>query len=433
MPISEVVHVTLSALDAAPAQASFDKVLFAAFHTVGPEMIRDYTDKTSLATDFAAVPSVLAAADAFFAQNPHPVTFSIGRLTTARQKIFTVDVATPANSTEYVIRVQGQEASYTSDASATVKEIVEGLKAAIDALAISGVSTSENDVTLTITGTAGTWYSIGIDRPDLMQVNETTTSTGLDTELTAILNERDDCYGVTCEHQSESVGNTVASWVASYRKIYGVFSHENTIRTSSTTDLASDLKNASNNRAFVRWSATASEDFPEVGWMASQFPFNPGSRTWNYKSVANATATPVTGNDITNLASKNSGVIRSLGGLIITFGSKMAGGRYIDVQHGMDWLQARCEERMFGLLARNAKIPYTDAGLAMIEGEIRSLLQEAIRNGFLADDANLTVEILPVAQQATNDRAARIVRGVKFRGRLAGAVEEMFIEGTIFP
>lgn len=432
MGLSEVIHVSLSALDAAPAQASFDKILFAAYHTVGPELIRDYTDKTALAADFASWPSVLAAADAFFAQNPHPVTLSIGRLTTARAKVFTIDV-TAANSTEYTVRINGTEATYTSDGSATVQEIVEGLKAAIDALAVSGLTASEDNTTLTLTSSAGVWFSVGIDRPDLMQVVETTTATGLGTELTAILTERDDCYGVACEHQSEAIGNAVASWVASYRKIYGVFSHQNTLRTSSTTDLASDLKAASNNRAFVRWSATASEDFPEIGLMAGQFPYNPGSRTWNFKVVAGATVTPTTATDITNLAAKNSGVIRSLGGLNLHYGSKMAGGRYIDVQHGMDWMQARAEERLFALLARNPKVPYTDAGLAMIEGELRALLQEAVRNQFLADDENLTVEITPVSLQSANDRAARIVRGVKFRGRLAGAVEEMYVEGVVFP
>lgn len=432
MPISEVIHVSLSSLDAAPAQASFDKILFAAYHTVGPELIRDYTDKTSLATDFAAVPSVLAAADAFFAQNPHPVTFSVGRLTTARAKVFTIDV-TAANSTQYIVRINGTNASYTSDGTATVKEIVEGLKAAIDALAVSGLTASEDDTTLTLTSSAGVWFSVGIDRPDLMQVTETTAASGLSTELTAILNQRDDCYGVACEHQSEAIGNAVASWVASYRKIYGVASPNDGLRTSSTTDLASDLKNATNNRAFVMWSATASEDFPEVARMSEEFPFNPGSRTWNFKQLSNVSATPVTGNDITNLKAKNASVVRLLGGLVLTFGSKMAGGRYIDVQHGMDWMQARCEERLYALLARNGKVPYTNAGLGMIEGEIRALLQEAVRNQFLADDDNLQVTIVPVELQATNDRAARIVRGVKFQGRLAGAVEEMYVEGVVFP
>jgi hypothetical protein len=181
------------------------------------------------------------------------------------------------------------------------------------------------------------------------------------------------------------------------------------------------------------WSSHAAEDYPEVGRMSAAFVKNPGSITWNFKAVAGATAQPATGTNITYLKAKNASIVRSLGGLTLTFGSKLASGRYIDVQHGMDWLQARMEERMYFLLARSDKIPYTDAGLAAIEGEVRAQMQEAIRNQFIADDDNVEVFITPVAQQSSVDRASRIVRGIRFRGRLAGAVEEMYIEGTVFP
>lgn len=51
-----------------------------------------------------------------------------------------------SNSSAYRVDVDGQDASYTSDGSATRAEITAGLKAAIDALAISGVSTTDEDI-----------------------------------------------------------------------------------------------------------------------------------------------------------------------------------------------------------------------------------------------------------------------------------------------
>lgn len=167
--------------------------------------------------------------------------------------------------------------------------------------------------------------------------------------------------------------------------------------------------------------------------MSALFVKNPGGATWNYKAVAGVSAQPASATAITNIRSKNAGLVRLLGGLTLTFGSKLASGRYIDVQHGMDWLTARLEERLFFLLARNDSVPYTDAGLVAIEGEVRAQLQEGIRNQFLADDENISVFITPVALQNPVDRASRIVRGIQFRARLAGAVEQMFISGTIFP
>lgn len=432
MPISEIVHVSISAQDAAPSQASFDKIMVAGYHTVGTELIRDYTDATAFQTDFAAFPGILSMGNAFFAQSPHPVTLSVGRLTTARAKIFTITPVV-ANLQAYTIYINGTAYTYTSDGTATASEIVVGLQAAITALPVTGVTPTNDGTTLTLTSTAGVWYSLGVDRPNILTVTETTAATGLATELTNITAERDDFYGMALEHQSEAYIDAAAAWVLTQRKLYGASSPNADIATGVTTDVASDVKLAGNNRTFVRWASKASAQYPEVAMMSALFVKNPGGATWNYKAVAGVSAQPASGTDITNLKAKNSGIVRLLGGLTLTFGSKLASGRYIDVQHGMDWLTARLEERMYFLLARNDKVPYTDAGLVAIEGEVRAQLQEGIRNQFLADDGKVDVFITPVAQQNPVDRASRIVRGIQFRARLAGAVEEMYITGTIFP
>lgn len=431
--IEEVVHVAISAQDAAPSAPSFDKVMFAAYHTVGSELFRDYTSLTTLQTDFAAWPSVLAAASAAFAPSPHPTTFSIGRLTTPRAKVFTL-TPTAANLTKYTLHVNGTEASYTSDASGTAKEIVEGLKASVDALAVSGLTATEDDVTLTLTSTAGVWYSLNVERPELFSsVLETTGASGLATELTAITASNDTFYGVAIEHQSEAVSNAVSAWAEGLRKIYDVASPNYDILTSSTTDMASDAKNSAYNRTRVIYNHAASEDFPEIREMMGRFVNDPGSETWGFKKVTGAEASNPTGTNITNLKAKNAAVIRTMGGLSIMYGSKMASGRYVDVQIGLDWLQATIEVELFTVLVNTPKIPYTDAGLGTIEGVVRKCLQRAIAVGFIADDDNLEVFITPVSEQATADRAARIVRGVQFRGRLAGAVEEIYVTGTVFP
>ncbi len=432
--IEEIVHVTIQAQDAAVAQESFDKILFCAYHDVGPELIRDYTDIDDINEDYADWPSVLNAASAWASQNPHSEIFSIGRLTTARAKIFEV---TPvlANSQAYVVNVNGTAYTYTSDSTATLAEICAGIKSAVDAGSITGLTVTENDTVITFTGAAGTWYSLSVDRIDLLGVVETTSGTGLATELQSIFSERNDSYGVTCEHQSESVGAIVADDIEDRTKIYGIACPNADLLTSSTTDLGSDLQDAGYNRTFVMYHQKASEQFPEVAWMASRFPQNPGSETWRFKRLAGVSSSSLSGTAVTNAAAKNVNTVRSLGGLTLTNGSKMASGRYIDIQHGLDWLTARMEERIFSLLANNGKVPYTDAGLALLQGAVSAQLDEASDQDhqFLARDENLTTSVTDVATQASADRAARIVRGLNFRGRFAGAVEEIYVEGLVFP
>lgn len=87
--------------------------------------------KGYLATD----PEYLAAV-ALKAQTPCPVNFKIGKRSNLPTQAITV-TPTAKNLTAYSAVVDGLTATYTSDASGTVAEIVTGLKAAIDALAPS--------------------------------------------------------------------------------------------------------------------------------------------------------------------------------------------------------------------------------------------------------------------------------------------------------
>lgn len=430
--IEENVHVTIAAEDAAVSQASFNKILAAGYHTVGTELIRDYTSMTDVETDFAAFPGIIAMATAHFSQSPHPSPLAIGRLTTARAKVFTA-TPTAANGQAYAVRVNGTTVTYTGDGSASVQEIVEGLKTLIDALAVSGLTVTEDNTTLTLTGSAGTWFSFAVERPDLWTITETTTATGIGTELSNIATERDDWYGVIVEHQSEAMGNAVAAWAEARTKVYGVSSPNTDITGNGSSDLASDAKTANYNRTYVRYHNEASEQFPELGMMASRFPQQPGSETWAFKRVAAANAQKLTGTQVTNLKNKNSGAIRTKGGLTIIDGSKMASGRYIDLQLGLDWLTARMQERLFSLLANNPSVKYTAEGFALIEGAVRAQCLEAMRVGFLANDDNFSVSILAPESQNPVDRAARIVRGVAFKARFAGAAEEIYINGRVFP
>lgn len=82
-----------------------------------------------------------------------------------------VHVLTPdvQDTTAYDIVIIGPNgarstAAYTSDGSATAQEIVEGQKAAIDALSITGLTTSEDDAALTINLPLG--YSLEYEAPN---------------------------------------------------------------------------------------------------------------------------------------------------------------------------------------------------------------------------------------------------------------------------
>lgn len=431
--LSEVVVVNIAVADATVSQANFNKILFAAYHTVGTERKRDYTSLLALQTDFAAWPAVLAAGAAFFAQNPNPGTLSIGRLLTAYTKTFT-QVPTVQNLTLYRTVVNGINADFTSDGTATLAEICTGIAAAINALAISGVtSTGASGTTVVTTGTSGTWFSLRTMTP-LVTVTELTASpANLAVELGGILTEVNDTYGLVYENQSDACITTVASFATSNGKVYSASSSTPAIPTSATNDLASNLVALGYDHVFLVWTQTPCT-FPELRIMAEEFPWNPGSRTWAFKKAVGAESVDayLTATGLTSLKAKNVNRFASFGGNVVFFDGKMIGGRFIDITLGVDWLTARMTERLVGVqINATDKNPYTDQSLFGFQNAMDAQLQEAVRNKVLADDEQLYTTILPVASQNPNDRAARIVRGLYFHGRLAGAVHTLFVSGTV--
>ena len=89
------------------------------------------------------------------------------------------------------------------------------------------------------------------------------------------------------------------------------------------------------------------------------------------------------------------------------------------------------QERIFGVLANLPKLPFTNQGIAVIEGEIRAQQQEAITNGVFASDPAPTVSVPDVLDVPTADKANRLLPDVGFTATLAGAIHAVEIDGTV--
>ena len=113
----------------------------------------------------------------------------------------------------------------------------------------------------------------------------------------------------------------------------------------------------------------------------------------------------------------------------ITRPGKAHGGEWLDVVRGLAWLEARLEESLFALLVNNPKIPYTEEGVSMIVAEVRKVLKIAEDRGVIASGWDVTA--LAAADQATADRAARILRDVEFTATLQGAIHTINVVGTV--
>lgn len=427
--LTDIIQVQISRETQAVSRAAFNIPMFIAEHTAFSERARTYSNFTAVAEEFKSGTAVYEAASRYFGQELVPATIVIGR-----KQVNGVDgsVATVSDSTEYKLVVNGTSVTITSDGTATAVEIVAALKTAFTAAAIVGVNFTDNlDGTFDLdVSTPGAAWSVTASS-NLTLANKASTETWADA-ITAVEQENSQWIALNAATHTDADILEIAEAIEAREKIYVTSTSSSAVKTSVTTDLASQLKALGYQKTALMWKADADENYPECAWTAYQLQPLPGSNTWAYKTLTGTSVDKLTGTETTNLKNKNVNTYENIGGVNATTGGKMVGGEYIDIMVGVLWLTARMRERIWFRMVNTSKIAYTNAGIAIIEAEVRAQLQEGIRNNFLADSPAPVIYVPDALAVDPNLRATRVLEDLSFEARLAGAIHFVTIRGSVF-
>jgi hypothetical protein len=205
--------------------------------------------------------------------------------------------------------------------------------------------------------------------------------------------------------------------------------------TTATTDLGSILKAKNLTKTVVLFSKDAAVVAPEAAYVGYHSTVVIGSNLWGYKTLTGLVADSLSSTEIANLKSKNVQFYTKVGADSVVAGNMaVPNGEMIHVVLGAIWLKVRIAERYWNLLHTNQRILYTNAGIAMFETELYSVLSEAVTNNILTDDTPFNI-ITPDANKLTSQvRASGVLSGIKFRARLAGAIIYVDgVQGTVYP
>jgi hypothetical protein len=440
--IEQIVNVTISRETTAVTQAGFGVMLFLGKHKNFNENAREYSNLDAVTGDgFGITTPEYLAASVYFGQEVSPTTLMIGRQTTDDVQVLTFTAAGGAGES-YILEIgvgsdPVETFTHTSAGAETAAAVATAMTALVngsgtlaltmDDSAADGTATTTPDVALT-----PYTLDLGINGISISLSSATTL-----TDALATANQDVDFYGVSAYSHEEADILEVAAWANANKKIHG-YSTSNTVdKTTALTDIMGQLQALSYDRSFGLWDAEGgvgqgdATEYAESAWMGDRLPSAPGSSTWMFKTLSGISVDSLTTTESTNIRNKNGNTYETIGGVNITREGKMASGEYIDVIRGVDWLESRMEERVYGRLVNLAKIPYTNAGIAIIEAEIRAQLQEAIAAGVLDGDAGFTVTVPRVSEVSANDRANRILPDITFEARLAGAVHAVIIKGVV--
>lgn len=429
MALSDIINVVITSTSVGVTQAGFGIPLILSCNAAWlSERIRFYSNMTEVFTDFATTTPEYKAANAIFSQEIHPTRIAIGRLANKPTQKRTITPVV-ANNTAYRITVGTVQFTYTSDADATLAEIVAGLIAAINAG--TDTLTATGTTTLVLTGnSAGAWDNVEVENPDLLSLANDHVDPGVAADLAAIKVVNDTWYGLVNPWPSRLMTLAIAAWVESNNKLFiqGTSDSEIiTVAEGSATDVAKTAKTSAYFRTHVFYHHSPGQ-FAGAALLGRVLPLDPGSETWAFKVLRGVTASSLSTTHRTNALAKNAGIYTTVAGVNITEEGKVASGEWIDVVRFRDWLVARLQEKNFGSLVSNAKIPYTDPGVAGIAGNTRSVLKDGVEAGGLE---SWQVAVGKVKDANSADKTARILRLVNFTAVLAGAIHAVVINGTV--
>jgi hypothetical protein len=422
--LTDIIEINISRETAAVAQTNFNVPLFVSAHTKFAERARSYSSLLAVANDFAPTDTAYIAAQRLFGQTLTPAQIVIGRRLVPSS---TVNISSATTGT-YTLTIDDVPFTYVATGSPTTITIAAGIKTAYNVTPITGVTVTDNlDGTLTVASAVG--YSLKVTA-NMSYSNAPSTESWVDV-INAITVVNNTWYAVMIESHVDADILAVAGQIEGMKKVFATSSQDPTIKTTATTDVFSKLQALGYQRTFGLYSATADAQYPEAAWVGYQLQEQPGSNTWAYKALSGVTVSSLSDTESKNIQTKAGTTYETVGGLNSTIGAKMFGGEWIDVMIFVDWLEQRMKERLWSRMVNSKKIPYTAAGAAIIEAEIRAQLNDGIRVGGLAPSPAPTVEVPDVLSMSTNTRAQRIFEGITFEARLAGAIHFVKIAGTV--
>lgn len=397
---------------------------------------------------FSTTSSQYKIASLYFGQEVSPNTLYIGRYESTDVTTITCQAA-PAASTNYTITLTDsigvvESFTYSSAGVETNAAVATGLAALINAgtVAITADASAADGTFTLVTDLAATEYSVVINTHSWLAASNVLSGTRT-TSLNNLKELSREWYVPMDESHLEADILEVAAWTEANTKLYGFSTASAVDKTTALTGVGAKLKDLGYDRTFSLYkdeageAATVAESYAEAAWIGKQLPKAPGSSTWALTGLSgvdtlNDLGYPeITTTESTNLLAKNMNTYEDYNGLGATYNGTVASGEYIDIIRGIDWFEARLQERLFNLKYNADKVPYTNAGVALEEAQIRAQCDEGITVGLINGEIGYEVTTIDVADVSPASKASRAYTGYKVTFTLAGAIHYSQVNITV--
>lgn len=307
--------------------------------------------------------------------------------------VIVVDENTVQLASSRANALAGTEVTFDDDGTgthtlhtATNDVVAAGLVEALNGVAgknyTAATTGSNGSLDVTVTGdAAGDWFSVAVvDVADLAATQTHTAPAGLGTELSAILTENADWYGLHTLYNSEAYVLAASAWAEANGRLYWADISESATVTAAAggSDTGYELFDDSAGRT-TAWYHPRPASMLAAAVAATVFVQQPGSVTAKYRQPRGVAPVPLTATHRVNLRAKRVNTLERIAGVALTWeGVVSQAGYFVDQVRDQDYVKSEMEAAILVVLAGNTKVPYTERGLSLVLGAIRGVLQRSV-------------------------------------------------------
>jgi len=283
------------------------------------------------------------------------------------------------------------------------------------------------------------------------------TANELQTQLDTIYAADNDWYIITVDTTMRDIAATdgIIAWVQAKSKIAIIDSNDaNTEVANTLTSVAARNKNEFDRSAvfyhpdasyfgaasMAAFMSTRNFDDANTAYTV-KFKDLPGIAAVNLSSAKITAITGFTpGLGQSETAGHMANTLIDIGGQhFVVEGSTLTQNVFLDEIHASDWIIARTEEELLGILLNNDRIPFDDAGMETLASGVRPVMQAAFRAGIIAEDLDANGDYSPAVEITVpsvfsitdSQRASRIAPAITVRFRYAGAIHDTTVNYTM--
>lgn len=460
------VDITISSVQV--TADGFGTPMFITSHRKGEARVEAYTNAKDVGTFYGTESAAYKAALHAFGQSPSVKIFKVGRRDAKIELTPTNIIA--GDTLGFTINTKDHGTfnlvSAVFQSSPTAEEIVTDIKDKLEAETglLTDIVVTTNGPTLTIASAldgGGNWKDSYFDITAYSHTGAGDSEfTGQDIWLgnesaaqcyQEVYETDSDFYFLCTDDNSVDFTKSMSAIVETYDKMYFVSDKAaNNIATyaegAENPSLLGELSSLSRNNTVFLFHQDAGDstvlgdhklaDFPEMAWVGANAVYSPGSVTWSNLALSGVSESrSVNGRRLTPTmkialeATDGNYVEFDAGNRFTRFG-QTTGNEWIDTVRGVHWQTSDMTVNLKMLLLgqKGGKVTFDGNGLARVREVIASSLQRGVNRNFLSE-FDITMPRLSDISGA--DKISRLLQGVTFTAKIAGAIHEISISGTV--